>query len=250
MGYGTKTGNAPWVFSTIESSSTLVIRESAIALGTNGSVHISYRFGTQLKYATKNGATWATSVVDGGPPLNKFTGSYSSIAVGPNGLPRISYYNLTDKTLMYAESRGTTWALDTADFGGDIGWYTSLAIDAKGFPHISYYDQTRNQMKYITWDASGYGYWIQNASGRGEVVDTVNVGARTAILLNSQGIPAIAYQGGTIPALDLRYAARTGATFSNAGRRRIAQSGRAKRALSRPAVRASDPEGRRGRPQE
>lgn len=210
LGYASKTGNAPWTYSTIESSSQVLIRDSAIALGTNGSVHISYRAGQRLKYATKNSGPWTTSVVDGGPPLNKNVGSYSSIALDANSSPRISYYNLTDKTLMYAEWLGTTWLKDTADFGGDTGWYTSLALDARGFPHISYYDSLHNKVKYITWDASGRGYWIQNAAGRGEVVDTVGVGAQTAIVLNSQNVPAIAYQGGTLPNFELRYAARTG----------------------------------------
>jgi hypothetical protein len=190
----------------------VVIRESAIALGANGSVHISYRAGDQLKYATNSGGAWATSVVDGGPPFNKHFGSYSSIAVGPNGYPRISYYNLTDHALMYAEWLGTTWAKDTADgaVGSDIGWYTSLAVGSNGFPHISYYDQTHHQVKYITWDASGRGYWIRSNGNLGEVIDTANVGAKTTIVLNSQNVPSIAYQGGTIPALELRFATRTG----------------------------------------
>jgi hypothetical protein len=210
--HSTKTGNGPWVHTNIESSSTVVIRESAIALGANGSVHISYRAGFQLKYATNGGGAWATSVVDGGPPLNKHVGSYSSIAVGPNGYPRISYYNLTDHMLMYAEWLGTSWIKDTADgmVGGDTGWYTSLAVGSNGFPHISYYDSNKKQVKYITWDASGRGYWIRTGGSLGEVIDTVGVGAKTSIVLNSQNVPSIAYQGGTLPAFELRYAARTG----------------------------------------
>lgn len=210
VGYATKSGNASWVYSSIESSSTAVIRGPAIALGTNGSVHISYRAGTKLKYATKASGSWTTSVVDGGPPLNKNVGNYSSIALDANGNPRISYYNISDKTLMYAQWIGTSWHKDTADFGGDTGWYTSLAIDSRGFPHISYYDSTRRKVKYITWDASGFGNWIQSAAGMGEVVDTVTLGGKTAIVLNGANVPAIAYQGGTGLDFELRYAERTG----------------------------------------
>ncbi|GEM_PF-6737445 len=212
LNYATKTGSAPWVIVTVDTSSTLLIRESSIVLGANGVPHISYRFGTRLKYATKTGGgPWATTVVDGAPPLNKFVGSYSSIALDASGKPRISYYNLTDKTLMYAEWTGTTWRKDTADFGGDIGWFTSLAVDSKGFPHISYYDSTNHRVKYISWDASGYGYWLQYPAGRGEVVDAVIPGWQTTIVVDNKNSPSIAYQGGASPNFELRYAARTGA---------------------------------------
>lgn len=62
---------------------------TSIDRDTSGNVHVAYRdeaMGT-LKYAQRQGGSWATSSVDEAGD----TGLYTSIAVGADGLPRIAY---------------------------------------------------------------------------------------------------------------------------------------------------------------
>jgi len=80
--------------------------QSAIAIDSNGWVHISYMdypVGSNkpiIKYATNLGGTWTTKIVDG----SSNAGSYNGIAVGPGAKVHIAYYGLSSSDLKYAES--------------------------------------------------------------------------------------------------------------------------------------------------
>ena len=78
-------------------------------------------------------------------------GYYTSITIGTDGLPVISYYDDTNGDLKVAKcgnaacSSGNT--LTTVDSGGDVGSYTSITIGTDGLPVISYCDRTNCDLK-------------------------------------------------------------------------------------------------------
>ncbi len=206
--YAVKNGGS-WTVEDVETSGGIVFIGTSITIDSNGKIHVSYRGGTQLKYASKTTGPWTVSVVDGGAPLNKNVGAHSSIAVDAAGNPRISYYNFTDHCLGYAGWTGSTWLKDTPDFDVDLGTWTSLAIDKNNNPHISYYDNHHLTLKYTT--STSWGNWIYTATaGRGENVDTQAFPSSTSLVVDANGVPHIAYQAGPPPNLQLRYATRTG----------------------------------------
>jgi hypothetical protein len=88
---------------TIDSGS----HHSAIAIDSNGWVHISYMdypagsYKPIIKYATNLGGAWTPpKIVDG----SSNAGSYNDIAVGPGAKVHIAYYGLSSNDLKYAIS--------------------------------------------------------------------------------------------------------------------------------------------------
>jgi hypothetical protein len=76
------------------------------------------------------------------------TGRYTSITIGADGLPVISYYDVTNQDLRVAHCEQAdcsgTPTLTTVDSTGDVGKYSSIAIGMDGLPVISYYDDAPN----------------------------------------------------------------------------------------------------------
>jgi len=135
---------------------------TSIAIGTNGNPIISYFDNTigDLKVAVCDTATCSTSTnrsVDnaGGGPL-----WFTSITIGTNGNPIISYYNGTITALLMAiciNPTCTGYTITTLDNTADVGWYTSITLGANGNPIISYYDFTAGNLKVASawWLAGG-----------------------------------------------------------------------------------------------
>jgi len=79
-------------------------------------------------------------------------GGFTSITIGADAFPVISYYDYTNGDLKVAKCGDASCTpgsvtLRTLDSSGDVGQLTSITIGADGFPVISYYDATNGNLK-------------------------------------------------------------------------------------------------------
>ena len=125
-------------------------------------------------------------------------GTHSSIALGTDGFPVISYYDATAGALKVARCDDaacapggeTITAVD--DPVNDVGLFTSLAIGSDGFPVISYRDATARNLKVAKCNNRG-------CTGGSATISTAdasdtNVGEHTAIAIGTDGMPVISYR--------------------------------------------------------
>jgi PKD repeat protein len=131
-------------------------------------------------------------------------GQDTSLALDSSGFPRISYYDVSESALKYAQWDGSAWDIQTVDNSADVGNYTSLALDSSDRPHISYYDVSDTALKYAEWDGSAWD--IQT------VDNSADVGRYTSLALDSSGTPHISYFDRTDCVL--KYAVWDGAGWS------------------------------------
>jgi hypothetical protein len=127
---------------------TLRGQHCSLAIDTAGNPHISYyNSGTsRLWYAWSDG-TWHTQEVESSATDR---GTYSSLALAPStGYPRISYYDATDKKLVFASYTGSGWNIrSTIDGASNVGQYSSLRLrsdDERAV--IAYYSQSAQDLK-------------------------------------------------------------------------------------------------------
>jgi len=125
---------------------------TSITIGTDGLPIISYHelfSPSDLKVAHCNDVTCTsafTATIDSGGDV----GQWTSITIGTDGLPIISYWDGTNRDLKVAHCNDVTCtgaATSTIDSGGDVGEYTSITIGTDGLPIISYYDNTNKDLK-------------------------------------------------------------------------------------------------------
>ncbi len=126
---------------------------TSIAIGTDGNPVISYydNNNSDLKVAkcanpACTGAASITALDTAGD-----VGSYTSIAVGTDGNPVISYYDNSNGDLKVARCANpacTLAAIAALDTAGHVGPYTSIEGGIDGNPVISYYDITNGDLKF------------------------------------------------------------------------------------------------------
>jgi hypothetical protein len=201
---------------------------TSIAVHANGDPMISYSDGanTALKFAicdlseSANGncdqsVDWTTVAVESAGQVGQFT----SITLGDNGDPMISYYDITNEDLKFAicdlsESangncdQSVDWTTVAVDSAGAVGEYTSIAVDANGNLTISYYDITNEDLRFAICDLSesANGNCDQSVDWTTTVtVDSAGaVGEYTSIAVDTNGDPMISYYDATNE--DLRFA--------------------------------------------
>lgn len=79
-------------------------------------------------------------------------GAYTSLAIGTNGLPVVSYFDDTNfdlKVLHCGNISCSSHSATTVDSAGNVGVWTSIAIGADTFPVVSYLDNTNNHLKSV-----------------------------------------------------------------------------------------------------
>lgn len=180
----------------VTNSTSNVNYETSITIAPDGLPAISYYDSsiTALKFikcgnmACTSGNT--TQTIDN----TQDDGRYSSIAIGADGFPVISYYDVTSGDLKIAKCINATCSgsntITTIDSTGNVGQYTSIAIGADGSPVISYYDVTNVSLKFIK---------CSNAScssvGTLVTVDTTSIGGTSSITIGINMYPVISYDG-------------------------------------------------------
>ena len=186
---------------------------SSITIGADGNPIISYFDNTagDLKVAACADPTCTAAtitIVDNDNGGTGIVGYYTSITVGADNNPVISYYDVTAGDLKVAACTNATCTASTitiVDGTNNVGYYTSITIDVNGNPIISYYDLTNTDLKVAA---------CTNATCTAStitIVDTTGyVGHYTSITIGVNSNPIISYYDFTNSAL--KVAACTNAT--------------------------------------
>jgi hypothetical protein len=126
---------------------------SSIAIGTDGLPVISYYDSTNgdLKVAKCANATCTGTATITIVDSTGSAGHDTSITIGTDGLPVISYYDVANGDLKVAKCANAacsgTSTISIVDSTGQVGYYTSITIGTDGMPVISYYDSTNGDLK-------------------------------------------------------------------------------------------------------
>jgi hypothetical protein len=200
-------------------SSASVGEFTSIAIAPDGLPVISYydRTAEALKVAKCNDAACSGSdetltTVDNSASVGKFT----SIAIAPDGLPVISYYDAEQPSALKVakcnDAACSSASLTTVDDpANDVGQETSIAIAPDGLPVISYYDASAGALKVAKCNDAA-------CSSGDETITIVDnsavVGLYTSIAIAPDGLPVISYHNST--ALALRVAKCNDAACSSA----------------------------------
>ena len=197
--------NGPPTITTVDDPANFVGYYTSLAIGTDGFPVISYHDQTAgtLKVAKCNDRACAgnnetiTTVDD---PANS-VGEYTSIAIGTDGFPVISYFDATAGALKVAKCNDAACAGDNEtittvdDPANHVGYYTSIAIGTDGFPVISYHDASAGALKVAKCNDAA-------CAGNNETITTVDdpangVGYYTSIAIGTDGFPVISYHDAT-----------------------------------------------------
>lgn len=127
--------------------------DSSLTIGSDGFPIISYLDGTPTDWALKLAhcddvtcSTFSTLTLDTVGDV----GSHSSITIGSDGLPVISYFDTTNKNLKIVHCSNyscTSSSILTVDSSNNVGSYSSITIGTDGYPIISYLDGYHSNLK-------------------------------------------------------------------------------------------------------
>lgn len=121
---------------------------------------------------------------------------YTSMVIGPDGLPLISYHEPNTTTLRVLKCGNATCTagntMSTADDTPGSGWYSSIAIGSDGLPVIGHYQASAAVVR-IT-------HCGNPACSADNVSTTVNVrGWWVDLAIGSDGLPILSYYNGASP---------------------------------------------------
>ena len=149
--------------------------------------------------AQGNATNTITLIDDGG---GNDVGQYSSLAIGSDGNPVISYYDLNAPALKFVRCGNSFCAsgntISTLDTSGTVGLYSQIAIGQDGNPLIAYRDSSAQSLKIIKCGTS--------SCNSGNITTTIEdpanaVGEYVSMALGVNGFPAVAYYDNTAQAL-------------------------------------------------
>ena len=136
-------------------------------------------------------ATVTKNIIDSA----ELVGEYTSITIGRDGFPIISYWDISNKGLKVAKCGDASCSpatvtkniIDTTELVSD---HTSITIGTDGFPIISYYDYKKKYLKVAKCgDAS-----CSPATVTKNIIDsTGQAGWYTSITIGKDGSPVISY---------------------------------------------------------
>ena len=186
--------------------------DSTIAIGADGVVRAAgvdpaqFNRTDGVEYYELRDGTWTITAIGSGPIQYEFN---VSLAVSPDGLPAISYYNDRDGDLVFASFDGASWTIETVVSDGDVGKFSSLAFDAAGQPHISFYDDLGGSSGRVLYAVRDGDAWTVEQVGTLDEVEQGMLGTRrnSSLALDAQGVPHVAFSDKSV----IRYATRTDA---------------------------------------
>ncbi len=207
----------PATITTVDDPANQVAADTSIAIGIDDLPVISYNDFTAgaLKVAKcVNAACTGVATISIVDDLVDFVGFETSIAIGADGLPVISYANRAAGTLKVAKCAnaactGTATITTVDDPANSVGADNAIAIGADGLPVISYRDSTVNALKVAKCaNAACIG-----AAAITTVDDPANqVGFDTSIAIGVDGVPVIAYHDSSAFALKVAKCANAACT--------------------------------------
>ena len=203
----------------------------SIAIGVNGNPIISYYDSTtwNLKVAacknpTCSGATESDSSTNSVVDSDGSVGQGSSIAIGVNGNPIISYTSATNFDLKVAACKNPTCSGATeidrstnsvVDSDGSVGQGSSIAIGVNGNPIISYTSATNFDLKVVVCKNSTCSGAIESDRSINTIIDSDgSIIGNTSITIGTNGNPIISYSDSTT--WNLKVAACKNSTCSGA----------------------------------
>ncbi len=159
-----------------------------------------------VEYYELQDGTWSVTAIGSGPIPYEFN---VSLAVSPDGLPALSYYDDGSGDLVFASFDGAEWNLETVQSEGDVGKFSSLQFDAEGRPHISFFEELGGSSGRVLYAVRDGGAWTVEEVGTLAEVRLGMTGARrnSSLALDAQGVPHVAFSDQGV----IQYATRTDA---------------------------------------
>ena len=184
--------------------------DSTIAIAADGVVRAAgvdpSQFGSSdgIEYYELSDGVWSVTAIGSGPIEYEFN---VGLAVGPDGLPALSYYNDRDGELVFASFDGSAWTLETVTADGDVGKFSSLQFDAEGRPHISFFEDLGGSSGRILYAVRDGGAWTVEEVGTLDDVQQGMTGTRrnSSLALDAGGVPHVVFSDEGV----IRYATRT-----------------------------------------
>lgn len=191
----------PSTLSIIEDGVDAAGQYTSVAIGADGLPIVSYYAdGLEvLKVAKCVDAACASPAIITTVDATIGVGTFTSLAIGNDGIPVISYVDETGvgalKVARCANANCTGAAtITTVDATASVGYFSSIAIGADGFPVIGYLDGSAGSLKVAKCSNMA----CSGAATLTTVDNSANdVGAFSALAIGSDGIPVIAYQDAT-----------------------------------------------------
>jgi len=192
-------------------------RYSSIAIGSDGFPVISYQGNTgdnlKVAHCVDLACTLPPTVTEVFNPTT-ITGTFTSIAIGNNDRPVVSFADQGGLTVARCANAECTGAASINVVDGSafsVGYASSIAIGKDGFPVISYYDLSNTLLKVAKCGNSACGT-VANAT---EVDATGEAGSYTAIAVRNNGNPVVAYSDDANGTLKIAECADPGCTSSS-----------------------------------
>ena len=194
--------------------------QSSITIGSDGFPAISYRDGTNgdLKFAHCGNATCSNGNTITTLDSEGVVGFESSIAIGLDGFPIISYRDITESDLKVVHCGSVDCAsgntITVVDDLGRTGEGTSIAIGSDGLPIISFRDHFSEQLR-----VTHCGNALCSENNLSETIDSDDLGGyQSSLAIGADGLPIIAYRVGVVDNLRIIHCGNVRCSNDNIGR--------------------------------